>query len=176
MPPWIIPELAPEAPDATSFFSNIRVLRPRIAASRAIPVPFTPPPMMITSNSAGLVIFCCSLHPPREPASSVHLPLGRLRPGGLDVKLLQLSLVHFRRRSGHRVRALLGLGEGNHVPQRFATGEKHRQAVHPNRDPAVGRSAVLESIEQEAELQSRFLFADSHRLEDLGLHFRIVDA
>src|SRR6266851_2270790 len=61
MPPWIIPELAPEAPEATSFFSNIKVLRPRIAASRAIPVPFTPPPITITSNSAGAVIFCCSL-------------------------------------------------------------------------------------------------------------------
>src|ERR1700738_1847815 len=159
MPPWIIPELAPEAPEATSFFSSIRVLRPRIAASRAIPVPFTPPPMTMTSNTAAAVILC--FQPPSLRARLIYpLRFGRLRPGGLDVKLLQLSIVHFRRRSGHRVRPLLGLGEWNHVPQRFAAGEKHRQSVHPDRDPAVRRSAVLESVEQEAELQPRFLFAD----------------
>src|SRR5713226_5257716 len=79
MPPWIIPELAPEAPEATSFFSNIKVLRPRIAASRAIPVPFTPPPITITSNSAGAVIFCCSLQQGvekllRSPPASLRSP------------------------------------------------------------------------------------------------------
>src|SRR6266851_10039525 len=82
MPPWIIPELAPEAPDATSFFSNIRVLRPRIAASRAIPVPFTPPPMMITSNSAGLVIFCCSLQEGVEKLLRAHVLPRTLRAPG----------------------------------------------------------------------------------------------
>ena len=45
MPPWIMPLFAPEDPAAKSFFSTNRVRRPRMAASRAIPVPFTPPPM-----------------------------------------------------------------------------------------------------------------------------------
>ena len=49
MPPWIIPEFAPEEPAAKSFFSTSMVVSPRIAASRAMPVPLTPPPM--TSRS-----------------------------------------------------------------------------------------------------------------------------
>ena len=49
MPPWIIPLFAPEEPAAKSFFSTSIVRSPRIAASRAMPVPFTPPPM--TSRS-----------------------------------------------------------------------------------------------------------------------------
>ncbi len=49
MPPWIMPLFAPEDPAAKSFFSTSMVRSPRMAASRAIPVPFTPPPM--TSRS-----------------------------------------------------------------------------------------------------------------------------
>src|SRR5215831_7191902 len=111
MPPWIIPEFAPEAPEATSFFSSISVFKPRIAASRAIPVPLTPPPMMIRSNSAASFIFAAaSLVSARR-----RLRLRRLRPGAFQVQLRKLPIIDLRRRAGHQVGPLLRFGERNHV-------------------------------------------------------------
>ena len=54
-PPCTIPLFAPLAPAAKSFFSIRQVLRPRIAQSRAIPVPFTPPPITITSKCCVMI-------------------------------------------------------------------------------------------------------------------------
>src|SRR5215472_18311335 len=172
MPPWIIPEFAPEAPEATSFFSSMSVFKPRIAASRAIPVPLTPPPMMIRSNSAASFIFRCGLPRQRAP----WLSLGRLRPGAFQVELLQLLIIDLGRCAGHQISPLLRLGEGNHVADRLTVGEQHGQPVHPDRDPAVGRSSELERVEEEPELRPGLLLADSHRLEDLSLHGRLVNA
>src|SRR6266852_2031504 len=153
-----MPEFAPEAPAATSFFSSINVLSPRMAASRAIPVPFTPPPMMITSNCAesGIV-------------RSVRRNTGRL-----DVELPQLPLVQLPRRPRHQVHAFLRFWKWNHVSQRLGARQEHRQPVHPHRDAAVGRSTEVERIEEEAELVPRLLVFDPHRFENGGLHLGIM--
>src|SRR5450432_3638671 len=50
-----MPLFAPEAPAAKSFFSISIVERPRMAASRAMPVPFTPPPMTSKSSTVRIV-------------------------------------------------------------------------------------------------------------------------
>src|ERR1700716_3235308 len=105
MPPWIIPELAPDAPQATSFFSSIRVLSPRIAASRAIPVPFTPPPITIRSNWAEVVI-------PWEAVT-----LLRRRSSHFQVELAELPLIDLAGRAGHQIDTLLSLRKWDDVAQ-----------------------------------------------------------
>jgi hypothetical protein len=56
------------------------------------------------------------------------------------------------RRPGQRVLAAAGLRERDHVAHRVRAGEQHADAVPAERDPAVRRRAVLEGLEQEAEL------------------------
>ena len=60
-----------------------------------------------------------------------------------------------RRRTGERVVAAAGLGERDDLAQRVGAGEQHADPVPAERDAAVRRRAVLERLEQEAELLLR---------------------
>ena len=55
-------------------------------------------------------------------------------------------------------------------------GEQHGDdPVQPDRDAAVRRGAVLERVEQEAELLLRLRLVDAHHREDALLHVLAVD-
>ena len=66
------------------------------------------------------------------------------------------------RRLEHEVAARLGLREGHHLADVGLVGEQRRPAVDAERDPAVRRGAVLERVEDRAELLA-------HPLERLAL-------
>src|SRR5687768_459282 len=69
-----------------------------------------------------------------------------------DVELGQLGVVGPARAAGHEVGALLRLGEGDDVAQAVGAAHQHAEAVEAEGDAAVGRRAVAEGVEQEAEL------------------------
>src|SRR5690606_36872430 len=89
--------------------------------------------------------------------SSCSLGITGARPGArerpvADEQLGQLGLVGRGRAAGHQILTLLRLGERDHVAEAVRAGHQHRQAIDAERDPAVRRRAVLEGVEQEAEL------------------------
>ena len=91
------------------------------------------------------------------------------------MQLAQLLLVDRARRVGEQVLRALRLREGDHVAQRLGAGHQHHEAVEADGDAAVRRRAVLQRVEQEAELGARFLGVDLERAEHLALHVLAVD-
>src|SRR3954469_14535928 len=179
MPPWIIPEFAPDEPAAKSFFSTSMVDRPRIAASRAMPVPFTPPPMTsrsyaVTGVDPDRVCRAGATVPARRGKLQNSLSSLRLASGRSYVQLPKLVRIDLIGRICHEVGALLRLGESDHFPQALRPGEKHRETVHAEGDPAVRGCPEPQRLQEEAELLLRLLVGDAHRGEDLLLHDRIV--
>ena len=69
-----------------------------------------------------------------------------------DEEFLQLLIGDGRRRIGHQILRLLGLGEGDHVPNGIGSAQQHHEPVQPERDPAVGRRTIVQRVEQESEL------------------------
>jgi hypothetical protein len=69
-----------------------------------------------------------------------------------DVQFAQLLLVDAARRVGQQALGALGLGEGDHVADRLGAGHHGDDAVEAEGQAAVRRRAVLERVEQEAEL------------------------
>ena len=86
------------------------------------------------------------------------------------MQLSQLLLGDRGRRVGHQVDGFGGLGEGDDLAQTGRSGQQHDDAVEAEGDAAVGRRAVLQSVEEEAEAGASFLVADAKRLEYLLLH------
>src|SRR4051812_35457288 len=77
-----------------------------------------------------------------------HLAFG----ADVDAGLLALLLGDRRGCAGERVIAGRGLREGDDVADGVPAGQEHDDPVPPERDPAVWRRAVLERLQQEAEL------------------------
>jgi ferredoxin len=69
----------------------------------------------------------------------------------------------------------LGLGEGDHVADRLGLGHQRDEAVQAEGQAAVRRRAVLQRVEQEAELDLRVFRRNLQRLEHLALHLGAVD-
>src|SRR5512147_437151 len=69
-----------------------------------------------------------------------------------DVQLAQLALGDGRRRAGDEVLATLRLGERDDVANRLRAGHQGHQPVETEGDAAVRRRAVLQRLQQEAEL------------------------
>src|SRR6185295_5491549 len=86
-----------------------------------------------------------------------------LRVAQPDVQLAQLLLVDRARRVREQVLRTLRLRERDDVAQRFGAGHQHDEAVEADRDAAVRRRAVLQRVEQEAELRLRLVGADLER-------------
>ncbi|KAG1241167.1 hypothetical protein G6F68_016956 [Rhizopus microsporus] len=79
------------------------------------------------------------------------------------MQFFQLLLVHFRRCIGQQILRALRLREGDHVADRFGAGHHRDDAVQAEGDAAVRRRAVLQRIQQVAELLAGFLGADLQR-------------
>ena len=67
------------------------------------------------------------------------------------------------------------LREGDDLAERRLPGQDHDHAVEAEGDAAVGRRAVLEGLEEEAEALPRLLVGEGEQLEDPGLERRVVD-
>ena len=80
-----------------------------------------------------------------------------------------------RRRLRQQALGALGLGEGDHVADRLGTGHQRHDAVQAEGQAAVRRRAVLQRVEQEAELELRFLGRDLEGIEHLLLHVGAMD-
>src|SRR5947209_5178565 len=75
-----------------------------------------------------------------------------VRCANSDVQLAQLLLRHRRRRIDEEILAALRFRESDHVANRLGAAHKRHHAIEPERNPAMGRSAVLKRIQQETEL------------------------
>ena len=69
-----------------------------------------------------------------------------------QAELVVLARLGRRRRLEHRVAARLGLGERHDLADVRLAGEERRPAIDAEGDPAVRRRAVLEGVEDGAEL------------------------
>src|SRR5229473_5002351 len=103
-------------------------------------------------------------------------PVSRLRFAELDSQLAQVSLWNFAGRVAHQIGALRRLGEGYHFANRSFTRQDHHQAVESQRDSAVRRRAVFESVEQKAEAFPCFFVAEAERRENFGLHVAAMNS
>ena len=67
------------------------------------------------------------------------------------MQLVQLLLLHGVGRAGQGIGGVLHLGEGDHVPDAARAADEHGQPIEAVCEAPVGRRAVLEGVEQEAE-------------------------
>jgi subtilase family serine protease len=93
-----------------------------------------------------------------------------------NVQFLQLLVGDGGGGFGHEVDGLGGFGEGDDLAQAGCAGQQHDDAVQAEGNAAVGRGAVFESFEEEAEAGAGLFVADAERLEDLMLHVFAMDA
>ena len=100
------------------------------------------------------------------------------RVGREDPKaqLAELGRVDRSRRVGHRLLRLLVLGERDHVADVLGAEPLHDHAIDAPRPPAVRWHAVLERLEQEAELPSGLVGIDAQGGEDALLDRGVGDA
>ena len=91
-------------------------------------------------------------------------------------ELAELAGVDRGRRVGHRLLGLLVLGERDHVADVVGAEPLHHHAVDAAGPAAVRRHAVLEGLEQEAELALRLLGVDAEGGEHALLDGRVGDA
>src|SRR5207253_5788513 len=82
-----------------------------------------------------------------------------------NAELAQLFLVHRARRVHQQVLRALRLRERDHIADRIDAGHQRDQPIEPEGDAAMRRGAVLEGLEQEAELGARLVLRDAERLE-----------
>src|SRR5580700_5160671 len=101
------------------------------------------------------------------------LVVRRLRRG-VDAGFLALGGGDRGRGTGQRVGARGRLGEGDDLADRFRAGQEHDHAVPAEGDAAVRWRAVLERVEQEAELGAGLFLAQPDYVEDLLLHGLLV--
>ena len=71
------------------------------------------------------------------------------------MQFAQLLLIHRRRRLCQQALRALRLGEGDHIADGFGAGHHGDNAIQTERQAAVRRRAILQCVEQEAELELR---------------------
>ncbi len=91
------------------------------------------------------------------------------------MQFAQLLLVDRARRLREQILRTLRLREGDHVADRVGAGHHRDNAVQAERDAAVRGRAILQGVQQEAELGARFFITDLQGAEHLALHFFAVD-
>ena len=84
------------------------------------------------------------------------------------MQFAQLLLVHRRRRLRQQALRTLGLGEGDHVADGFGTGHHGDDAIQTEGQTAMRWRAILQRVEQEAELELRLFRVDVERARPVG--------
>ncbi len=95
--------------------------------------------------------------------------------GDAEVEFAELEVADGGGGVDHEVDGLGGLGEGDDFAEGGCAGEDHDDAVEAEGDAAVGRGAVLEGVEEEAEAGLGFLVRHAEGAEDLGLDILAMD-
>src|SRR5437868_12422787 len=80
-------------------------------------------------------------------------------------ELIELRLIHVRRRLGHEIDGRGGLAKGDHFANGFFSGQEHDDSIDAKRDTAVRRSTVGQRIEEEAETLAQLFLAQTQRFE-----------
>src|SRR5690606_6248818 len=112
----------------------------------------------------------------RSKAShNLTLPAARGRQQA-NSQLLQLLRGDIRRRTGHEIHSALRLRERNAVANRIEPCHHHDDAIQPERDTSVGRRAVRQGFDEEAELLVGFFRSEAECLEHAFLHVGPVNA
>ena len=93
----------------------------------------------------------------------------------IDASFLTLRRRNRGRGLGQRVETAAGLREGDDIADRVGLRQQGDDAVPTESDTTVRRGAVLEGIQQEAELRLGFLLADAHHVEHAVLDVAAVD-
>src|SRR4029453_19100203 len=90
---------------------------------------------------------------------------GRRGAAQADVQFTQLLLVHRTGGAGEQALRALRLGERNHVADALGARHQRDETIEAERQAAVRRRAVLQRVQQEAELELCLLGADLERIE-----------
>ena len=77
---------------------------------------------------------------------------------------------------GHRIDGLKVLWERLNVADVIGAGEDHRQTVEAKSESSVRRRAILEGINEPAELLGDVFVAKTEKFEDLPLRVVVVDS
>ena len=88
----------------------------------------------------------------------------------------QLFRIDAGRRVRHHVHGGGGLGKRDDFADRALVRQQRRNAVEPERDPAVRRGAELEGVKKEAKAKLRLVFGDAEELENEALQRLIVNS
>lgn len=94
---------------------------------------------------------------------------------GVDAGLFALLGRDWRGGRGERVEAAARLREGDDVADGLGAREQRADPVSAERDAAVRRGAVVECVEEEAELASRLCLFQAHHCEHPLLDVAAVD-
>src|SRR5699024_11838107 len=94
---------------------------------------------------------------------------------GVDSGSFSLPDGDRRRSAGQGIEAPARLGERDHVADGVRVGQESTNTVPAECDSAVGRSAVFERFEQEAEFFVCFAVVYSHQRENAFLHVEPVN-
>ncbi len=84
--------------------------------------------------------------------NNYHLLLSPPQP---DMQLTQLLLIDWARRLREQTLRMLRFRESNHVANRIGTGLHRNDVIETEGDAAMLGRAVLQGVEQEAELRTR---------------------
>ena len=93
-----------------------------------------------------------------------------------NAQLVELVAVDFAGGFGHEVDGGGGFGEGHDFADGFFAGEEHDDAVHAESNTAVGRGAVGEGVEEEAEAAAEKFFREAQGFEEALLNVLAVDS
>src|SRR5690606_2374350 len=134
--------------------------------ARSPPPSRTPPPPDPTTS-------VCTFEPQR--LRSAHRRCSGGRGEDLEGEVLELGGVDRGGGLGHRVDAGLWRREGDDLADVLLAGQDGHQAVDAEGEAAVGRGAVAERRQEEAEAPLRLLLVDAEQVEDPLLQVGLVD-
>src|SRR5439155_15345949 len=100
---------------------------------------------------------------------------GLRRGNDLDVELVEQRLIHCAGGAEHEVLVALRLRKRDDVTDVLSAENRHHQPVDAGRDPTMRRDAVLESVEQVAELRADLGAALAGNPENAPWHLGVVD-
>src|SRR5689334_16981815 len=126
---------------------------------------FTPPILDSSTRLPSLTPASVSRSAPSVFRRCVVLPSLTYSLLDPDVKLNQVLVWHWRRRSLEERPRRGRFREGDHVAQRRRPRQLHRYAVESERDAAVRRCSGPEPLQQEAEARVRRRLVDSEQAE-----------
>ena len=95
--------------------------------------------------------------------------------GNFDAEDVKLGLVNHIGRFAHQIERAVCCRERDDIADVVGAGQHHDQTLKADADAAMGRCAVAEGIQEEAESLLRLFHGQADCLEDLFLQILVVD-